>query len=198
MAAAADLRSLGDACPWQTDDFRAELDLLAGGTAAACRMYAADLRVIARLAERVPRCPFDEVGSTPWTTFRREVAVARKVTDRAAGQVIRCALRLTTCLPRTMALLEAGVLTVPRAVALVTELEVTSDDIARQVDTDLAQVIALLPVWRIEQAVRRAVLRPDPDAAAARIAGKNAGGPWRSPPMWTIRRWSASPDRRCP
>jgi len=138
-------------------------------------MYAADLRVIARLAGRVPRCPFDEVGATPWTSFRREVAIARKVTDRAAGQVIRCALRLTSCLPQAMGLLEAGVLTVPRAVALVTELEVASDDIARLVDAELAHVIALLPVWRIEQEVRRAVLRLDPDGAAARVAAKNAG-----------------------
>ncbi|MCY7364682.1 MAG: hypothetical protein LH469_05130, partial [Frankiaceae bacterium] len=100
MASAADLHALEESCPWLAEDFQAELELLAGGTAAASRMYAADLRVIARLTARVPRCAFDEVGATPWTSFRREVALARKVTDRAAGQVIRCALRLTTCLPR--------------------------------------------------------------------------------------------------
>jgi hypothetical protein len=118
MASLADLRSIEEACPWLEDEFQADLELLAGGTAAASRMHAADLRVIARLAARVPRCPFDETGATPWTSFRREVAVARKVSDRAAAQVIRCALRLTSVLPQAMELLESGVLTASRTIAL--------------------------------------------------------------------------------
>ena len=141
MATAADLRSLEEACPWLEEDFRADLALLAEGTAAAARTYAADLRVIARLAERVPRCAFDESGATPWTSFRREVAVARRVTDRAAAQVIRCALRLTAVLPHAMALLESGVLTPGRAEVLVAELEVVGDEVAAQVDAELAEVI---------------------------------------------------------
>jgi hypothetical protein len=175
MASAADLGDVEEACPWLQEDFRADLELLAGARAAAARMYAADLRVIARLAARVPRCAFDETGSSPWTSFRREVAVARRVTDRAAAQLIRCALRLTGVLPQAMALLETGVLTPGRAVAFVTELEVVDDQLAGRVDAELAEAIALLPCWRIEQEVRKAVLRLDPEAAAARVAVKNAG-----------------------
>ena len=175
MATAADLRSLEEACPWLEEGFQADLELLAGGTAAAARMHAADLRVIARLASRVPRCAFDETGATPWTSFRREVAVARKVSDRAAARVIRSALRLTGVLPQAMALLEAGVLTASRADVLVAELEVVGDDVAGQVDAELCPAIVLLPPWKIEQEVRKAVLRLDPEAAAARVATKNAG-----------------------
>ncbi len=178
MAAAADLRELEGACPWDQAQFQADLLLLAGGTAAASRMYAADLRVIARMAAQVPRCAFDDTGATPWTSFRREVAaVARKVSDRAAAQVIRSALRLTSVLPKAMKLLESGVLTVPRAVALVTELETVADEVAAQVDVEIAEAVTLLPVWRIEQEVRRAVLRLDPDAAAERTRRRtpNAG-----------------------
>jgi hypothetical protein len=73
-----------------------------------------------------------------------------------------------------MELLESGVLTASRTIALVTELEAVPDDLARQIDAELAHVLALLPVWRIEQEVRRLVLRLDPEAAAARAAAKNA------------------------
>jgi hypothetical protein len=175
MASAADLQELEASCPWLEEDFRADLELLAGGTAAAARMYAADLRVVARLAARVPRCAFDETGASPWTSFRREVAVARRVSDREAARVIRCALRLTTVLPRAMGLLQAGVLTVSRANAFVTELESVSDQVAARVDAELAEVATVLPVWKVEQAVRKAVLRLDPEAAAERTAEKNAG-----------------------
>ncbi len=175
MARAADLRELEEACPWLEDDFQADLALLADGTSNAARLYAADARVIARLAARVPRCAGDEFGATPWTSFRRDVALARKVSDRAAAAQIRVALRLTTVMPRTMGLLEAGVLTVPRAIAFVTELEAHPDELAAAVDTELADTVVLLPSWRIVQEVRRAVLRLDPDAAAQRAAAKNAG-----------------------
>ena len=174
MSAALDLRDLEAACPWLEEGFRADLELLAGGTAAAARMYAADLRVVARLAARVPRCPFYETGATPWTSFRREVALARKVSDREAARVIRCALRLTSVLPKALGLLATGVLTVSRANAFVTELEVVSDEVATQVDAELAEAITVLPTWRIEEHVRKAVQRLDPDAAAQRVAEKNA------------------------
>ncbi len=174
MAKAADVRALEDGCPWEREDFRADLALLADGAAAASKQYAADVRVLARLTAQVPRCLADDTGATPWTSFRREVAVARRCTDRAAAADIRAAVRLTTVLPRSMELLEAGVMTVSRVKAIVAELEPHGDSIATAVDAELADHLATLHARRIAQEVRRAVLRLDPDAAAQRAAVKNA------------------------
>ena len=174
MSRAEELRALEAHVPWLRDDFRAGLAALSDSTAAASRQYAADTRVLAELAAMVPRCPMDERGSTPWTSFRREVAVARKVSDRAAAALVRAAVRLTTVLPHTLDLLEAGVLPVPRAEALVTELEVLDDELAAQVDADLADRAALLPPWRIVQEVRRAAAALDPEASALRVAAKSS------------------------
>ena len=174
MASAAAVAALEADCPWVKDDFRADLARLAGSTAAAARSYASDVRVLARLAAQVPRCPFDETGSSPWTSFRREVALARKMSDQAAGKLIRHALRLTAVLPRTLALLEQGVLTVPRADAFLTELDHVGDHLAALLDAELADKVALLPKWRIELETRQAALRLDPDVVAQRTADKNA------------------------
>ena len=94
MASAAALAELEESCPWEKASFRADLALLSDSTATVARLYAADARVVARLAAQVPRCPFDETGSTPWTSFQREIALARKLTDRAAGALVRHAVRL--------------------------------------------------------------------------------------------------------
>ncbi|MCY7365111.1 MAG: hypothetical protein LH469_07355, partial [Frankiaceae bacterium] len=107
MASAAAVAALEQECPWLRPAFAADLQTLADNTAAVARLYTTDARVLARLAAQVPRCPFDETGSTAWTSFRHEVALARKVSDRAAGTLIRHAVRLTTALPRALALLEA-------------------------------------------------------------------------------------------
>jgi len=122
----------------------------------------------------VPRCAQDEVGGTPWTSFRQQVAVARKASSVAAAAELRTALRLTSVLPRTLELLETGLLTVARAKVFVTELEVVDDDVAEQLDADLAERVALLAPWRIKDEVRRAVLALDPDAAAVRAAAATA------------------------
>ena len=173
--ASASVEELERACPWLKDDFRADLQQLADGTATVARLFAADARIVARLAAQVPRCGFDQTGSTAWTSFRHEVALARKLSDRAAGILIRHAVRLTTTLPLALALLEQGVLTVPRATAYLTELDSVSDELAERIDAELADKVALLPTWRIEQEVRKAALRLAPEAAAQRTADKNAG-----------------------
>jgi len=159
--------------PWLREDFQADLARLAESTAVAARQYAADAVVIARLAGQVPRRP-GESGSTAWTSFIREVALARKCSDRAAGHLVDAAVRLVTCLPRALALLTEGVLTVPRAIAFLSELPPLDDDLAARIDAELADAVALLPPWRIVQEVRKAVLRLDPEAAAVRAAAKNA------------------------
>ena len=174
MGRAEDIAELEAQVPWLRADFRADLAALAGSTAAASRRFADDARMLARMAAAVPRCPGDERGGTPWTSFRREVAVARKTSDQAAGVELRAALRLTTVLRRTMALLDGGTMPVHRAQTLVAELEVYDDQLAGALDAELADQAALLPAWRIRQAVRRAALRADPDSAALREASSTA------------------------
>ena len=174
MARAEDVAALEALCPWLRPDFQADLAALSDSTAAAARQLAADARVVARMAALVPRCPMDESGATPWTSFRRELALARRVSDQAAAAEVRIALRLTSVLPHTMDLLEAGRITVQRARAFVTELEIHDDEIARQIDADHADRVAQLAPWRIKDLVRRAAMKLDPDTAALRAASRTA------------------------
>lgn len=175
MATAAALRELEALCPWTREDFRAGLRTLTDSTRDASRRFAADMQVLADLARQVPRCPNDDRGATPWTSFRREVAVARTLSDQGAAAEIRAAQRLTTVLPTTMSLLAAGDVTVQRARAFVTEVEVYDDELCLALDRELARRVAGLPAWRIVQEVRQAVARLDAEAAALRTGSKNAG-----------------------
>jgi len=166
MATRAALRAIEDDIPWLREDFQADLAALGESVAEQARRFAADMVVLARLAAQVPRCPMDERGPSPWTSFRREVAVARKLSDQGAAAEIRAAQALTRCLPRTLALLSEGRTTVQRARAFLTELEGVEDDVARLVDEQLADKVAGLPPWRIKQVTRAAVMTADPDEAA--------------------------------
>ena len=209
MARAEDVAALEAQCPWLHPAFQAGLAALGNSTAAAARQFAADVRVVARLAAQVPRCSLDESGATPWTSFRREVALARRVSDQAAGAEIRTALRLTSVLPHTMDLLDAGRITVHRARAFVSELEVHDDEIAAQIDADYADRIAQLAPWRIKDVVRRAALKLDPDTAALRAAARTAarrvsfqtdgddqGSVCMSGPAVPLTRWYQTLDAR--
>jgi len=175
MGRADDLAELEAHVPWLRAEFRADLATLASSTAAASRQFAADARVLARLAAAVPRIAFDDRGGTPWTSLRREIAVARQISDQAAAAELRVAIRLTSVLPCTLALLDAGTMPVERARAFVKELEVYDDELAGQLDSELAERAARLPAWRIRQAVRRAALLADPASAALREATGTAG-----------------------
>ena len=174
MAHAEEIEALEAAAPWDRPAFRAGLAALSASTAAAARQLAADARVLASLAEQVPRCPGDERGGSPWTSFRDEVAVARSVSGQAAAAEVRTAVRLTSVLPHTLHLLEAGRITATRARTLAQELEPYDDELAGQLDADLADVAAGLAPWRISQEVRRAALALDADAAALRKAAATA------------------------
>ena len=209
MARPEDIAALEALTPWDQPAFRAGLALLSASTAAAARQYAADARVLAALAAQVPRCAGDETGASPWTSFRREVAVARQVSDQAAAAELRTALRLTGVLACTLALLEAGRITVSRARTLAEQLEPHDDTVAAAVDAELAERAAALAPWRIKDAVRRAVLRHDPDAAAVRAAAATAARDVRlvpaddgqatvvlTGPAVPLTRWYATLDRR--
>ena len=174
MASREDVEALEALVPWDRPAFRSGLAALSSSVADAARLFAADLCTLAALAAQVPRCAGDEVGGTPWTSLRQEVAVARRISGQAAAAELRMAVRVTAVLPLTLHLLQTGRLTVARARVFVTELEVLDDELARQLDTDLAERVAGLAPWRIKDEVRRAVLVLDPDAAAVRAAAATA------------------------
>ena len=174
MASPLDLRELERGCPWTREDFRAGLAALSNSAADAARRFAADVKVLAGLTAMVPRCAFDQRGATPWTSFRREVAVARKVTDRAAATAIRQSVMLTTELPVTLSLLEAGRFTVERATAFISALEGYDTALTSRIDADLANRAAGLAPWRIAQEVRKALAGLDPETSARRVSEKNA------------------------
>ena len=174
MASRDELRALEALTPWDRPAFRADLARLAGSVVQAARTFAADAEVLARLAAQVPRCAGDESGGTPWTSFRQEVAVARQVSGQAAAAELRVAMRLTSVLPHTLHLLQAGRMTVERARVFVQELEALDDEVAGQLDCDLAERVAALAPWRIRDEVRRAALALDADLAAVRTAAATA------------------------
>ncbi len=174
MADREALRASEALTPWDRPAFRAGLAALSGSVAAASRAFAADVLVLSQLSAQVPRCAHDEVGGTPWTSFRQELAVARQGSAQAAAAELRIALRLTSVLPHTLALLQAGRVTVARARVFVTELEALDDDVAAQLDCELAERIASLAPWRIRDEVRRAALALDPGLAAVRAAAATA------------------------
>ena len=174
MGSRDELRALEAMTPWLRADFQAGLAALRASTAEEARRFAADMRALAVLTAMVPRCDGDDRGGTPWTSFRREIAVARTLSDQAAATEIRAAVRLTSCLPRTLELLEAGTLSHPRARAFLRELEVYDDELAAVLDAELADRAATVPPWRIARDVHRAALLADPDAAALRSAAKTA------------------------
>ena len=61
-------------------------------------------------------------GGTAWTSFRREVAVARRCSDVAAGQDVFAACRLVECHPTSLRLLPSGALGVGQARTLIDAL----------------------------------------------------------------------------
>ena len=108
MAERDAVRALEALTPWDRPWFRQGLAALSASVADAARTFAQDAWTLSQLAGAVPRCPRDETGASPWTSFRQEVAVARGVSGQAAAAEIRTAMRLTSVLPHTLHLLEAG------------------------------------------------------------------------------------------
>jgi hypothetical protein len=70
-------------------------------------------------------------------------------------------------LPHTRQLLQAGAITVARARTLLYELDRLDDELAGQLDADLAGRAASLPAGRIRQEVRRAVLTLESEAGVS-------------------------------
>ena len=107
--------------PFDRDEFRADLADLAGSARDGWVRWAYECRIIARTAAQVPRSPFDTRGATPWTSFLREIAVAKRCSDQAAANEIQIAVALVAVHPRTLSLLESGTLPQYNARTLVAE-----------------------------------------------------------------------------
>ena len=90
--------------PFDRDDFRSDLADLADSARDGWIRWAHECRLIAGLAAQVPRSRFDTRGATPWTSFLREIAVARRCSDQAAANEIQiAALTLKSRTPKATA-----------------------------------------------------------------------------------------------
>lgn len=156
--------------PFDRDDFRAGLAELAGSARDSWVRWAQECRVIARLAAQVPRSRLDTRGATPWTSFLREIAVAKRCSDQAAASEIQIAVALVAVHPRTLSMLEAGTLPQYNARTLVAECIGMDREAIAAVEQEVAERACRLSPSRIRDAVRRIELRYDADAAAHRAA----------------------------
>lgn len=173
QAAIDDLeRSLG---PFDDPDWRDELALLEISTRSAAVQWAVDARILSALAARVPRFPGDDRGGTPWTSFAREIAVARKIGDTAAHAEIALSCALVERHPNTLRLLGAGQVPAHRARVLVQECLGHTDVVVAAVEARLAERLASLTPSRIEQEIALVALRLDAAAAARKEAIAAAG-----------------------
>jgi hypothetical protein len=102
-----------------------------------------------------------------------EIAAAYRWTVRYAQNQIAFAVALTTRLPRTFAALRAGDIDEYRAQRIMTATEVLSDEAIARVEAEIAARAGEWNVRQLNDRLRRAVLRADPAAAAARAAAKS-------------------------
>ncbi|HVE74801.1 MAG TPA: hypothetical protein VNA30_06940, partial [Mycobacteriales bacterium] len=100
-------------------EFQGGLATLTTSDEETSRRFAADAVTLAVLATQVPRCPGDESGAGPWTSFLLEVAVARRCSDTYATHAVVLATTLVAHFPRTLALLATGAMPVYHARTLV-------------------------------------------------------------------------------
>jgi hypothetical protein len=159
--------------PFDDPGWRADLSGLAEHNRQGWQRWAAECELIARLAAQVPA----ETGlvreSTAWRSFLREVAVARRCSDQAAGKEVFLAVALVQSHPVTLRLLKSGLLPAFNARVLIEECAPVDAAVIAAVEAELAERACRLTPSRIRAEVRRIELRHDADAAAAR-AGKAA------------------------
>jgi hypothetical protein len=156
--------------PFDDPAFQGDLSQLQQSVRAGWKRWAEEAVVIARLAAQVPRGSSDTRGATPWTSFVREVAVARRCSDQAAAKEVFLALSLTSQHPQTLQLLRAGRMPQWHARVLLEETAGCDARVVAAVDAEVADRACHLSPTRIREAVRRIELRFDADAAAAREA----------------------------
>ena len=140
--------------PFDDPAWRDDLSLLASSAQVDSLALYADCETLVALAERVPRTAGDERGGTPWTSFPREVAVVKHLSDRAAGAQVALAQALLRNHRVTAAALKATNAPVVRARLLVEECARYNDEVAREADRDLADRVERRPSVRRERAPR--------------------------------------------
>jgi mRNA-degrading endonuclease toxin of MazEF toxin-antitoxin module len=164
-------RGLG---PFDDPEWRDDLALLSSAGRFASISLANDAETLVGLAARVPRSRGDERGGTPWTSFLREVAVAKKISDRAAPAEVALAHALVARHPRTLARLRRAQVPAHRARVLVEECAQHTDQVAAAAEERLAHRLGSLSPSRIRQDVAALALRLDADAAARKEAEATA------------------------
>lgn len=164
-------RGLG---PFDDPEWRDDLSLLSSAVRFAAISLANDSETLVGLAARVPRSPGDERGGTPWTSFLREVAVARKISTQAAQAEVSLAHALVARHPHTLLLLRRAQVPAHRARLLVEECALHNDEVAAAAERRLAHRLGMLPPYRIRQEVAAIALRLDAEAAARKEAEATA------------------------
>lgn len=149
---------------------RSGLAAVAESSRAESRDFAERAVQLTRVADLIPRFLNDHRGATPWTCFLREVAVARRISDRAAIAEVGVATGLVRRLPQAFSLLQEGRLPVAQAKVIAEETADCDAEIARAVDEQVAQRACTLAAWKLRDEVKRQLLRLDADAAAASSA----------------------------
>ncbi|MFN2523566.1 MAG: hypothetical protein ABR614_09700 [Mycobacteriales bacterium] len=157
--------------PFDAPEWRARLEQLAGSVRLEWQRYAEQAVLTAALAADVPGSTSDNRRDRlTWSSFVREVAVARRCSDQAAGKEIFLAVALVRSHPRTLSLLQAGLMPEWNAKVLVEECAGSNPGVAALAEAELAERACQLTPSRIRDAVRKIELRVDADAAAARSA----------------------------
>lgn len=164
-------RGLG---PFTDPQWREDLALMGRSVRIGAILLAQDSENLVGLARQVPRSPGDERGGTPWTSFLREIAVVKKISDRAAAADVDFAHALLQRHPRTFELLLHGKVPAHRARLLVEECAGHIDAVAAAAEAALADRLGDLPPWRIRQEVTLLALRLDAEARAQQEAQPGA------------------------
>ncbi|MEO6205086.1 MAG: DUF222 domain-containing protein [Mycobacteriales bacterium] len=157
--------------PFDCPQWQARLAELAGSVRVEWQRYAEQAVLTAALAAQVPASDGGDWRSRlSWSSFVREVAIARRCSDQGAGKEIYLAVALVRSHPRTLGLLQAGLMPAWNARVLIEECAGSDPAVAAAVEAELADRAGQLTPSRIRAAVRKIELRLDADAAAARSA----------------------------
>src|SRR3954465_6514329 len=86
--------------PFDRDDFRADLVKLAHSVREDWQRWAQQAVLIARMAAQVPEENGHVNHGTPWKSFLREIAVARRCSDQTAAKEVFLSVSLVKNFPR--------------------------------------------------------------------------------------------------
>ncbi len=140
-------------------------------------LQAKQVEVLAAIAEHsdVPEAvvieaggKLDDVFAATWDGAVEEVACALRLSHLAAGRRLRAATLLAARHEETTRLLAHGRISYIQAQAVAEQLECLDDEVARRVESVLAARMPAQTVGRTKAALRREILRADPEGAERR------------------------------